>query len=1027
MRLTSSELLLSATDLARHLGCRHLTHLEHLRAEGKLRPPRWENLGVDVLRERGLAHETAYLDHLRTLGRDVERIEDPFSEGGAAAALDCMRRGVGAIAQAPLAQGRWRGIADVLLRVDGAASELGSWSYEPVDTKLAQETKGGTVLQLCLYAELLGALQGRLPDAMYVVKPGLYGEPERFRTRDYLAYYRRVRDALAAALDTSGALDGTYPEPVAQCDVCNWWERCDGKRRADDHLSLVAGVTRLQRGELEPRGIATLTGLAKARLPLAPKPARGSPETYERVHHQARVQLASRGKPRPVVEPLPPAGPGLGLARLPEPSPGDVFLDLEGDPFVEGGGLEYLFGWVALEDAGPPPYTGLWALTRAEEKRAFEALIDALLERWELHPGFHVYHFGAYEPAALKRLMGRHATREDALDRLLRGERFVDLHAVVRQSVRAGVEAYGLKQLEAVHGFARELDLRTASLHKHALECDLELGAPGSIRAEDRAAVEAYNRDDCVSTVRLRDWLEGIRSERLAAGDALPRPEPGTGDPPEELGEHTQHIRALMERLAGDVPAERADRTDEQHARWLLANLLEWHRREDKASWWEFFRLAELPKEELRDEKHGLVGLEYVSTVEGGTAQAPIHRYRFPVQDHDIRARQTLHVDVDTEIGTVADVDLGACTVDVKKRVKARDLHPDAVFAHEIVPAKPIPEALEHLAEWVADHGIDADGPFRASRDLLLRRPPRLRGGAEGPLARDDESSLDAATRLALSLDGGLLPIQGPPGTGKTYTGARVICELVRAGKKVGITAVSHKVIRNLIDAVLDAASESGRRLHCIQKVDPEDSTPRPGLSVTKDNAALDRALADGTAQVGAGTVWALGPRRAPPRPSTTSSSTRPASSPSRTPSPPRRRRRTSSSSATPSSSSSRCRARTPRAATPPPSTTCSGARTRSGPTAASSSRRPGASTPRSASSPPSSSTTAASAPAQAARARPCAARRASPAPASGSAPSTTTATRPRPPKRWSASRPSSRSSPHPASRGETRRARRSA
>jgi uncharacterized protein len=870
VRLAESGLLLSATDLANHVGCRHRTLLDLLRAEGKLRPPRWENLGADVLRERGLAHERAYLEHLRAEGREVERFEEPaLTEAGVARVLAAMRRGAGAIAQAPLVQGRWRGVADVLLRVE-EASALGAWSYEPVDTKLAAETKGGTVLQLCLYAELLGALQGRLPDAMYVVKPGLYGEPERVRTRDYLAYYRRVRDGLAAALGAAGALEGTYPEPAAACDVCLWWERCDGRRRADDHLSLVAGVTRLQRGELAPCGIATLTALAKARLPLAPRPRRGAPEGYERAHHQARVQLASRGKPRPVVEPLPPAGPGLGLARLPEPCAGDVFLDLEGDPFVEGGGLEYLLGWVTADDGAEPAYTGWWALTRAEEKRAFEALIDALLERWERHPGLHVYHFGAYEPAALKRLMGRHATREEGLDRLLRGERFVDLHAVVRQSVRAGVEAYGLKQLEAVHGFARELDLRTASLHKHALECGLELGAAGSVRPEDRAAVEAYNRDDCVSTLRLRDWLERVRAERLAAGDDLPRPQPGAGDPPEALDERVQRVRALMARLAGDVPPEPAERSAEQHARWLLANLLEWHRREDKASWWEFFRLAALPKEELRDEKHGLVGLELVGTF-GGTPKAPVHRYRFPPQDHDIRATQTLHVDAETELGRVEDVDLGACTVDVKKRTRTRDLHPDAAFAHEIVPARPIPDALEDLAGWVAEHGVDAGGPFRAARDLLLRRPPRLRTGAEpvpetgardrpgdtAPLARPDESPLEAATRLALALDGGVLPIQGPPGTGKTWTGARVVCRLVQAGRKVGITATSHKVIRNLVDEVLAAAAELRVPLHVFQKADPEKYPERPGVSVRDDNDALDQALADGTAQVGAGTVWA--------------------------------------------------------------------------------------------------------------------------------------------------------------------------
>ncbi len=857
MRLADSELLLSATDLAGYLGCQHLTRLERLRALRRIEPPRWQDPMADVLRERGLAHEAAYLEHLRAgEGRDVLRFESPaLSEAGAAATLEAMRRGVGAIAQAPLVRGRWRGIADVLLRVE-EPSALGTWSYVPADTKLAVETRGGTVLQLCLYSDLLGDLQGRLPDEMLVVVPGRVAHPERFRTRDFLAYYRRLRAALEAALDAPGALDRTYPEPVPQCEICRWWPRCDRERRADDHVSLVAGVTHLQRRELEPLGIATLTALAGARLPLDPRPARGSPESYARAHHQARVQLHSRGRPKPVVESLGPAVAGLGLARLPEPSPGDVFFDLEGDPFVEGGGLEYLFGWATLDDPAAP-YRARWASAREEEKGAFEAVIDMLLARWARHPGFHVYHFGAYEPAALKRLMGRHATREEGLDRLLRGERFVDLHAVVRQALRIGVEAYGLKQLEAVHGYARELDLRLASLRKHALERALELGEAASIRAEDREAVEAYNRDDCVSTWRLRDWLEGVRAERLRAGEAVPRPEPGRGEASEELDERTRRLRALMEALAGDVPADPAARSGEQHARWLLANLLEWHRREGKASWWEFFRLADLTPDELRDEKHGLVGLEYVGRF-GGTDAAPVHRYRFEPQDHDVRpGPTTLYVDAETKIGSVEAVDAGACTIDVKKLVAARDLHPRVVFANQYVHPGPLPGALEALAAWVAEHGIDGAGPSRAARDLLLRHRPRLRGLVQGPLACSGERTQDAAVRLALALDHGVLPIQGPPGTGKTHTGARVVCELVRAGKKVGITAVSHKVIRNLVLEVLAAARELGLEVRCFQKAEPGDEEPPRGLVVKNDNKALDRALADGAAHVGAGTVWA--------------------------------------------------------------------------------------------------------------------------------------------------------------------------
>lgn len=856
MRLDGPHLLLSATDLAGHLGCAHLTQLERARAQGRLEAPRWEDPAAEVLRERGVAHERAYLEYLASEhGIAIERIEGASLDGeGLARTRDAMARGVGAIVQAPLVRGRWRGFADVLLRVEEPASGLGPWSYVVVDTKLAVETRGGTVLQLCLYSDVVGELQGRLPERMAVVAPGRYADPEWLRTRDFLAYYRLMCGRLEAALD-GGEPPATYPEPVPQCDTCRWWSACDRRRRDDDHLSLVAGATRLQRVELGRRGIGTLSALAQATLPLDPRPERGSPESYERSHHQARIQLASRSEERPLVEPLPPAGPGLGLARLPEPSAGDVFLDLEGDPFVEGGGLEYLFGWVTLEGAGAPRYERRWALTRAEERAAFEALIDALLARWEAHPDLHVYHFGAYEPAALKRLMGRHATREDALDRLLRGERFVDLHAVVREGLRVGVEAYGLKQLEAVHGFTREIELREASLRKHALERALELGDGASIREEEAQAVEQYNRDDCVSTWRLRGWLEGVRAERIARGDDLPRPEPKPGDPSEALDERTQRLQALMEVLTCDVPEEPAERNAEQHGRWLLANLLEWHRREDKASWWEYFRLADLPEAELFEEKQGLAGLEYVETV-GGTAACPIHRYRFPVQDHDVRPGQALHVDGDTELGTVEAVDLGACTIDVKKRKVSRDLHPRAVFAHEKIPTHPLPHAIERLATWVAEHGLDAPGPHRAARDLLVGRPPRLSPASRGPLALPEETTLESATRLAAALDHGVLAIQGPPGTGKTYTGARMICALVRAGKTVGISAVSHKVIRNLINEVLDAATEEGLEIRCIHKRDrPNEGLPE-GLTHTKDNKAVDAALARGNAQVAGGTAW---------------------------------------------------------------------------------------------------------------------------------------------------------------------------
>ena len=214
-----------------------------------------------------------------------------------------MHAGADVIVQAALGDDRWYGRPDVMLRVD-APSTLGGWSYQIVDTKLARETRAGTILQLGLYSELLGAAQGRFPETFHVVTPDRDAPMHSFRVDDYAAYFRLIRARMqeTIAQDDDAIAAANYPEPVDHCDVCPWSSECSKKRRLDDHLSLVAGISRLQRRELESRDVTTLTRLAELSLPLPFKPKRGAIETYVRVHEQARVQFQSRGKTPPIHE-----------------------------------------------------------------------------------------------------------------------------------------------------------------------------------------------------------------------------------------------------------------------------------------------------------------------------------------------------------------------------------------------------------------------------------------------------------------------------------------------------------------------------------------------------------------------------------------------------------------------------------------------------------------------------------------------------------------------------------------------------
>ena len=226
-----------------------------------------------------------------------------------------------------------------------------------------------------------------------------------------------------------------------------------------------------------------------------------------------------------------------------------------------------------------------------------EAFIDFALARVQQQPGMHVYHFGAYEPAALKRLAARHATRGSELDQLLRGRRFVDLHAVVREAFRVGVERYGIKELEALYGFQRRLDLREASVARRDLELALELGGGEAIGDETRQRVAAYNADDCLSTESLRGWLERQRDAVLARGESVVRPVQGELTSSEEVSARNQRIEALRQELLQGVPTDLEARTADENAR-ATGHDARLYRQEGKNAWWEFFRLRDLPNDE---------------------------------------------------------------------------------------------------------------------------------------------------------------------------------------------------------------------------------------------------------------------------------------------------------------------------------------------------------------------------------------------------------------------------------------------
>ena len=860
MQLIHGVLVLSPTDLVGFTGCEHRTHLDREVARGNLASVRRDDPLIKVLRAQGDLHEQRYLATLTGRVATVVRIERSAStiaglRAAEAETLTAMRAGTDVIYQASFFDGRWRGHADFVCRLE-TPSALGSWSYEAYDTKLARTTTAGALLQLGEYTRQIARLQGRAPHRLHVV----LGDDtvEAFPYAEISSYLEAVRQRFVAAVDTG--LEHTAPDPVAACQYCDWKDRCTAEWRAADHLSFVAGIRRDQRTQLVAAGIDTLTALGA--LPAGTEVGQIRGPVLDGLRMQAALQGLSDRQSPPAWELIDPdpLAPHRGLATLPSPSAHDIFFDMEGDNFASPVGREYLFGWVE-SDSPDAQYLALWAHDAGAEKQAFERFIDTVMAARRRDPAMHVYHYGSYEQSAMKRLMGRHATREEEVDELLRGGVFVDLYRVVRQGVRVGVESYSIKKLEPL--YMGERAGRVTDAGSSIVEYEAWLESPDDAILE---AIRVYNEDDCRSLVGLRGWLEARRGDlERGTGTPAPRPEPRDGTAPESVAAGSAMVEALAAELTADIPVDALARSDAQRARSLLAALLDWHRRDAKPQWWEYFARQDNSDDELIEDPATLGGLVFDGVTSTDT-KSNLFRFRFPPQETKLGAGDSVEdsrTDDDgaggklpRRLGKIHDIDTAAGWVVLKRA--AIDPLPTALIPGGPPPGNEQRDALLRVGRWVCERGIDEPGSFRAVRDLLLRHRPRIAGVGDGEaLRRATEDIGSAARRSIRDADSTCLPVQGPPGSGKTYTGAAAVVDLVTATprRRVAVTALSHRAISHLLRSVCQEARSRGVTLRIVQKSDGRGCDDDFVRCVTANDAVVD-ALDGNEIDIVAGTAW---------------------------------------------------------------------------------------------------------------------------------------------------------------------------
>lgn len=842
----------SASDLVTALRCEY--QVLHRRAEkaGLVTPLEVdEDLVLKRASDLGIAHEKAVLDRLVAeagpsapgQAGGVVSIAQPSTRSRAqledahAQTLAALEGGADIVYQAAFFHDGFHGLADFVVR---ATDDDGYVRYEPADTKLARHARVEALLQLAAYADQLVAMGFPAPRAVHLW------------LGDGSTSSHRYADLQPILADRSERLRELLVRPVAvpawgdpELRACGWCDWCAAAEKASRDVILVAGVRIDQRAKLVAAGIDTIEDLAAATEP----PADLKQETFDKIHAQAVLQ-AGQDATRTDADPLGVVSAELynpaGIALIPEPNPGDVFFDFEGDPlFVEPGwpelGLEYLFG--SITHAGEPgsdavEYWPLWAHDRRAEKAAVETYIDWLVARRKT-PGFeglHVYHYAPYEVTGLKRMVQRYGTRSEELDQLLIDGVFVDLYSVVRRSIRISERSYSIKRLEPLY---MGDELRTSevaggadSIIWYGNYCMMRDQGDADGAREQLDQLASYNEYDCLSTLRLRDWLLSLPGGLRPAARVAEAP----ADRAPESAEHAAALALEQELLAPFADKAPEERDAEEQARALLAAALLFHRRESLPFWWAHFARMSATVEDWEHDGEMVVlpagSVEVVADWHVPEGKRSDQRTLTALADlpgsFKLSAGSECHTIYDAPLPPLvkepSNSDRGFRSTGRLVSLEPEEAQVRVTFTESLpgglgeapgpeqaaVPAAlsaGSPPPIGKLASailTIAASALDLFGDLRPhpALDILRRVPPRLRSG---PLpAVDDHDFATAITAAVRALDRSYLAVQGPPGTGKTTTGAEVIKRLVDEGWKVGIVAQGHKTIEAMMEKVID-------------------------------------------------------------------------------------------------------------------------------------------------------------------------------------------------------------------------------
>ena len=815
MKIKNNKFLVSPSDLNNFVACKYtvLNEIKYHNKEIRKSPDRandklWKEMGVEHEKRHYKILKEKYKKSI-TIKSDLNE-KDRFDE-----TVRAIQKGYDLIYHAYLIDDNLRGEADFLIKCD-TKSDLGDYSYEVYDTKITRNLKPRHITQITAYSDMLGKIQKVLPEKMYLIDGS--DEYHSFKTIEYIDLFNHSKKEFIKFLSNTSK-EKIYPEKCSYCNLCDWKDECDKTWENDNYINLVAGSNKSQIEKLKKNKIRTVEQLSKTKLTAID--LKINAESFKKIQLQAQLQEEKRNTGEDKIVILD-SDFGKGFYKLPKPDDGDVFFDIEGYPRMDRP-FEYLHG-LYYKDNSKLKFKDLWAknYNKESEKNIFIELINFLEKRFVEYPNAHIYHYASYEKRAIRELATSYSSEfpkgNIVNDDLLRKEKYVDLFSIVSQSIRTSERDLSLKSIEKFYNFKRKADIVKAD--DSVIKYDNWIATKNEKYKQD---IIKYNEEDCISTYLLREFLVKNKPENI---DWFIKLEEITkeGEEPKKYRRKAPN-KLSREEVEVDLNIRLEKKKNKTNKKFVenLKNFIGFHWKSNKPEFWEVFDRAEKTHLELEDDTECIANCVLIDDKPKVTEDGFIYSYRFNDQNYKQKeGKSAFDAHQIKGLGTIYSIeenfpDKNIVKILVSKKVKNIEM-PSLLTLGNTMP----PQVHQHdqaLNKFLEDYILNNGENYKSIMDMLERKEPDIKNIKSGStLIEENKDLITQSIEIVKNLNNSYLTIQGPPGTGKTYTSAKIIIELMKAGKKVGVTSNSHEAIKTLLIAIEQQAVDQNYEFSGMRK-----------------------------------------------------------------------------------------------------------------------------------------------------------------------------------------------------------------